>query len=209
MAFGSARTCLSCLSETPRGKALGQIESQDDENASRKPGDERKKPRNTKWVLVVSLNPGGVAGGSGVQHFIGAFDGKKFTAEDIIDPGSPPPGKVFQNFESGTTFADLSWTATGDFVGKGPAGPPPDTTLPGQGEVTGFLGSKLVNTFFNGDSSVGTITSPVFTVKKKYINVLVGGGNHPHDPNASDDPGRYPAVRWRRPRAYGSRHYNL
>ena len=170
--------------ETPRGKALGQIESQDDENASRKPGDDRKKPRNTKWVLVVSLNPGGVAGGSGVQHFIGGFDGKKFTAEDIIDPASPPPGTVFQNFENGNTFADLSWTATGDFVGKGPV----SGTLPGQGPVTGFLGSRLVNTFFNGDSSVGTIKSPIFNVNKNYINALVGGGNHPHDPNASDAP---------------------
>jgi hypothetical protein len=94
---------------------------------------------------------------------------------------------VFHNFEHGNTFADLSWTATGDFVGKGPV----SGSLPGQEPVTGFLGSKLVNTFFNGDSSVGTIKSPIFTVNnKKYINVLVGGGNHPHDPNASDAPPR-------------------
>lgn len=31
------------------------------------------------WVLLVSLNPGGVAGGSGTQYFLGHFDGRTFT----------------------------------------------------------------------------------------------------------------------------------
>lgn len=34
-------------------------------------------PRRTKWVLVVNLNPGGVAGGSGAQYFVGDFDGRR------------------------------------------------------------------------------------------------------------------------------------
>ena len=33
----------------------------------------------TKWVLLVSLNPGGIAGGSGTQYFIGDWDGATFT----------------------------------------------------------------------------------------------------------------------------------
>jgi len=33
-----------------------------------------------QWVLVVNLNPGGVAGGSGGQYFVGDFDGKSFRA---------------------------------------------------------------------------------------------------------------------------------
>ena len=69
---------------------------------------------------MVNVNPGSVAGGSGAQYFIGNFDGKQFTAADIIDPTVPPPGTVFQNFEGSSTFAGLGWTATGDFVGKGP-----------------------------------------------------------------------------------------
>lgn len=40
-------------------------------------------PQNTKWVLTVSLNPGGVAGGSGTQYFIGDFDGVTFTADNL------------------------------------------------------------------------------------------------------------------------------
>lgn len=35
----------------------------------------------TRWVLVVSINPGGPAGGSATQCFIGDFDGTAFVAE--------------------------------------------------------------------------------------------------------------------------------
>ena len=34
-----------------------------------------------KWVLVVNRNPGAPAGGTGVQYFVGNFDGAKFTNE--------------------------------------------------------------------------------------------------------------------------------
>jgi sucrose-6-phosphate hydrolase SacC (GH32 family) len=136
-------------------------------------------PNKSKWVLVVNLNPGSVAGGSGAQYFIGEFDGKQFTADNIFDPGTPPPGVVFQDFESSNSFATLGWTTTGAFVGQGPV----KETGP-----TGFLGNQLVDTFFGGDTSEGTATSPTFKINSKYIDFLVGGGNHPHDPNTSDTP---------------------
>ena len=34
-----------------------------------------------KWVLLISLNPGAVNGGSGTQYFVGDFDGKTFTLD--------------------------------------------------------------------------------------------------------------------------------
>jgi len=37
--------------------------------------------KETKWVLIVNLNPGGPNGGSGVQYFVGDFDGKTFTMD--------------------------------------------------------------------------------------------------------------------------------
>ncbi|MDL2356297.1 MAG: glycoside hydrolase family 32 protein [Pseudomonadota bacterium] len=40
---------------------------------------------NRKWVLLINLNPGGPAGGSGAQYFIGQFDGQRFLA----DPAAP------------------------------------------------------------------------------------------------------------------------
>jgi len=41
-------------------------------------GDENK----IKWVLLISLNPGGLTGGSGSQYFIGNWDGREFIADD-------------------------------------------------------------------------------------------------------------------------------
>jgi levanase/levanbiose-producing levanase len=41
-------------------------------------------PDNVKWVLIVNVNPGAVAGGSGGQYFVGHFDGARF----IPDAGS-------------------------------------------------------------------------------------------------------------------------
>ena len=35
----------------------------------------------TKWVLIVNINPGGPNGGSGTQYFLGDFDGHQFTAD--------------------------------------------------------------------------------------------------------------------------------
>jgi fructan beta-fructosidase len=46
----------------------------------------------TKWVMLVSINPGGPSGGSSTQYFTGEFDGHKFvpdeTSEKWIDWGS-------------------------------------------------------------------------------------------------------------------------
>ena len=62
-------------------------------------------PRNVKWVMVVSLNPGGIAGGSGTQYFIGDFDGTTFTSDDPATY-TPPTGTVLEDFES-TSFGAL------------------------------------------------------------------------------------------------------
>nr|AGZ94060.1 levanase [Streptomyces sp. MMG1612] len=90
----------------------------------------------------------------------------------IMEQGDPPEGAVLADFEGGT-YGD--WTTTGDAFGTAPA----TGTLPNQQEVSGFLGSGLVNSYLNGDSTTGTLTSPEFTIDKDYINFLVGGGNHP------------------------------
>lgn len=38
-----------------------------------------------KWVLLVSVNPGGPNGGSATMYFTGSFDGTSFTADDRSD----------------------------------------------------------------------------------------------------------------------------
>jgi fructan beta-fructosidase len=89
-------------------------------------------PRNVKWVLVVNLNPGGIAGGSGGQYFVGDFDGTTFTTDDPATY-TPPTGTVLQDFES-TGFTP--WTTTGTAFGDGPTA----GNAPGQGGVSGYLG---------------------------------------------------------------------
>ena len=70
-----------------------------------------------------------------------------------------------------------AWTVTGTAFGSGPA----RGTLPDQMPVSGFLGKALVNSYVGGDASVGTLTSPAFTVERKAINFLIGGGRHPSE----------------------------
>ncbi len=69
------------------------------------------------------------------------------------------------------------WTVTGEAFGSGPA----HGTLPGQMEVSGYLGKGLVNSFFHGDGTTGTLTSPPFTIERDFINFLIGGGMHPDE----------------------------
>jgi fructan beta-fructosidase len=134
--------------------------------------------KQTKWVMIVNLNPGAIAGGSGAQYFVGDFDGTTFTA-DNAKPYTPPAGDVFADFE-GADYG--SWTTTGTAFGSGPA----HGALPGQQTVSGFQGNGLVNSFIDFDSSQGTLTSPTFTIGRDYVNFLVGGGAHAHDPAAGD-----------------------
>jgi sucrose-6-phosphate hydrolase SacC (GH32 family) len=67
------------------------------------------------------------------------------------------------------------WKATGDAFGKGPS----RGTLADQQPVSGFLGKGLANSYHGGDKSTGTLTSPEFKIERRYINFLIGGGNHP------------------------------
>ncbi|WP_320153831.1 GH32 C-terminal domain-containing protein [uncultured Tolumonas sp.] len=141
-------------------------------------------PANQKWVMIINLNPGGPAGGSGTQYFVGKFNGTTFEADQLAD-NTPPSGSVVANgdFEGSGTYTDLGWTTTGDLQNTSPSA----GNLSGQGGVTNYQGQRLANTFINGDASTGTIVSPDFQITNKYINLMVGGGNHPHDPNTQDD----------------------
>jgi fructan beta-fructosidase len=84
-------------------------------------------------------------------------------------PAAVRPDVLFADFEA-DTYGD--WTTTGTAFGPGPAA----GTLPGQMAVGGFKGKRLVNSFHGHDRSTGTLTSPAFTVDRKYVAFLVGGG---------------------------------
>jgi sucrose-6-phosphate hydrolase SacC (GH32 family) len=67
-----------------------------------------------------------------------------------------------------------AWQTTGEAFGPRPA----PGTLPDQMQVDGFTGKGLVNSFHNGDDSIGTLTSPGFTIERRYMSFLIGGGGH-------------------------------
>lgn len=60
-----------------------------------------------RWVLVVSVQEGGPAGGSGTQYFVGDFDGKAFAGDD--------PPEVVRWVDHGADFyAPQSWSDAPD-----------------------------------------------------------------------------------------------
>lgn len=81
----------------------------------------------TKWILLVSINPGGPNGGSATQFFIGHWDGTSFIADDKeirwIDHG-------FDNY-AGVTFNDapdgrrvfIGWMSNWDYARDVPTSP--------------------------------------------------------------------------------------
>lgn len=140
------------------------------------PVGEESSASSNKWVLIVNVGSGAPAGGSGCQYFVGDFDGKTFT----LDPSYPKPtseyvpanARLLADFE-GADYA--GWIPTGSAFGDRPV----RGRIGGQQEVTGFHGSGLVNTFLDGDSSEGTLTSPPFNISHPHLSFLIGGGNHP------------------------------
>ena len=103
---------------------------------------------------------------------VGTLPPRPPVPEDV-PPTNPEPTRlppvIFQDFESGT-YGD--WKKTGTAFGDKPAA----GALPSQNPVTGYGGKYLVNTFYNGDGSTGTLTSPEFTIKHSYIRFRIGGG---------------------------------
>jgi fructan beta-fructosidase len=63
------------------------------------------EPGVTKWVLIVSIVPGAPAGGSGMQYFVGDFDGKQFTA----DPSHPTETALWLDYGS-DFYAAVTWS---------------------------------------------------------------------------------------------------
>lgn len=68
------------------------------------------------------------------------------------------------------------WTITGTAFGTQPA----RGTLPNQMHVEGYLGKGYLNSYHEGDGSIGTLRSKEFVIERPYINFLIGGGAYPN-----------------------------
>jgi fructan beta-fructosidase len=75
------------------------------------------------WLLIVSINPGGLQGGSGTQYFTGEFDGQQFVSNDTLtrwmDYGADDyAGVSFSNTGNEKIF--LGWMSNWQYATKVP-----------------------------------------------------------------------------------------
>jgi uncharacterized protein (DUF608 family) len=93
---------------------------------------------------------------------------------------SARPDIVYEDFEA-QEFA--KWTVAGTAFGHRPA---PKHSIPGYQGDTKVEGIRSVNSHATApgssvadkDAAVGTLTSDPFTISRKFLHLLVGGGNH-------------------------------
>ncbi|MEJ2006807.1 MAG: glycoside hydrolase family 32 protein [Acidobacteriota bacterium] len=89
------------------------------------------EPGQSRWVLSINLNPGGVAGGSGNQYFVGEFNGTKFVDQN---PGSKVLWADYgKDFYASTSFADIpssdgrriwmGWLGNWEYAARVPTSP--------------------------------------------------------------------------------------
>jgi sucrose-6-phosphate hydrolase SacC (GH32 family) len=84
-------------------------------------------PTKIKWVLFISVNPGGITGGSGTHYFIGDWDGKEFTADDCttrwLDYGRDNYAGVTWGDAPNGRCVYLGWMNNWEYAKEIPANP--------------------------------------------------------------------------------------
>jgi sucrose-6-phosphate hydrolase SacC (GH32 family) len=88
-----------------------------------------------KWVFSVSVQKGAPAGGSGMQYFVGSFNGKEFVPDTEQTLSHPKWLDYGEDLYAGVTFSNmkrtvmLSWMSNWDYVGE-------QKTSPWKGEMS-------------------------------------------------------------------------
>ncbi len=110
-----------------------------------------------RWVLLQNMNPGNPNGGSGLQYFVGDFNGKDFVVDEAFNQllarkeAPIPAGETLDDFENGLAM----WKQEGEtFIVK-----------------DGMLTSSA-------NSTKGIIKSKPFEITKNAINFEIAGSNH-------------------------------
>jgi fructan beta-fructosidase len=102
-----------------------------------------------KWVLLVSVNPGGPILGSGTMYFVGDFDGKEFKADALdyplwLDYGMDNyAGVTWSN--TGSRKVMIGWMNNWQYAGNVPCSPWRSAmTLPRELKLTELNGKPLL-----------------------------------------------------------------
>ena len=108
------------------------------------------------------------------------FAAMNCSAQLPADPKNARPDIVFEDFE-GEGYG--AWVAAGTAFGTGPVA---KSAVPDYQGDLGGEGQRSVNSHATApgnstaekDAAVGRLTSPEFTVSRKFLHVLIGGGAH-------------------------------
>jgi hypothetical protein len=106
--------------------------------------------------------------------------GLQFLAQSPQIASQPIPTHESATPDNDILIADFEgrnygkWKTEGAAFGSGPA----QGTIGGQMVVSGFLGNGLVNSFLPNDAPTGRLISPAFTIDRKFIRFLIGGGGY-------------------------------
>jgi len=70
-------------------------------------------PDTLRWVMIVSVNPWSIAGGSGVEYFTGRFDGIHFVSDPLPRNGADPAAYHWLD-HGADNYAAIRFANTGD-----------------------------------------------------------------------------------------------
>lgn len=70
-----------------------------------------------KWVLLVSINPGGPNGGSATQYFVGDFDGKHFTLDASFSQDLKEKKSLWIDYGR-DNYAGVTWSNISEVDGR-------------------------------------------------------------------------------------------
>jgi fructan beta-fructosidase len=126
-----------------------------------------------KWVMLVSVNPGGPNGGSGTQYFTGNFDGVKFVADENektikwLDYGPDDYAGVTWSNTPGERKLFLGWMSNWAYAQQVPTSPWRSAmTLPRELKL-----EKISNSFYLKSAITEELTKQM--VSKKTFDAVV------------------------------------
>lgn len=154
----------------------------------------------TKWVLLVSINPGGPNGGSATQYFIGGFDGKTFKADNLpyplwLDYGRDNYAGVTWNNAPDNRRLFIGWMSNWDYTNQVPSinfrnamTLPRELSIVHNGEHLIVAGKPVAETddMKSNKKSIGNISVD----KDHIINKLSENGNGSYEIEMTIVPGK-------------------
>jgi fructan beta-fructosidase len=133
-----------------------------------------EKENSKKWVMLVSVNPGGPNGGSGTQYFTGDFDGVKFVADENkktikwLDYGPDDYAGVTWSNTPGERKLFLGWMSNWAYAQQVPTSPWRSAmTLPRELKL-----EKISNSFYLKSAVTEELNKQV-TSEKTFDTVII------------------------------------